>query len=285
MLTPSPTVDKICPKGGHSLTSSFQGHTNVRVVYSDETGTGSEKEEPFTIVTAVMFNLDSQWIPVEQAIERLLKAYLPPAQLASFECHGNRLYYKMRRGGEGARKAEAILLGLHALAVKNKLQIFASGVDRPGLGVLKFDITPYSVAFGECLSAVDNYVHTLIPKEKVLWVSDKSREENNLKSALEWQRIRQTVDFGPVLKKLGHLSSDFDLGPPPGTSHIVDTIYFGHSHESRALQIADVFCTTIKLQMMKEYLKRNNSGIDFFPIIRPQVVTSLIPLFLGMGRA
>jgi hypothetical protein len=37
------------------------GDERVFVAYSDESGVGSIKKEPITVVTAVMMNIDTQW--------------------------------------------------------------------------------------------------------------------------------------------------------------------------------------------------------------------------------
>ncbi|HEY1851919.1 MAG TPA: hypothetical protein VGG60_12905, partial [Candidatus Binataceae bacterium] len=48
------------------------GHrTVVRVVYSDESGTGSIEEEPITVVAAIVINLDTQWEGVEADLDRV----------------------------------------------------------------------------------------------------------------------------------------------------------------------------------------------------------------------
>jgi Protein of unknown function (DUF3800) len=57
---------------------------------------------------------------------------------------------------------------------------------------------------------------------------------------------------------------DFDHHP----LHVVDTIYFGDSHESLALQLADVCCATIS-----QHLSGNPDAEPFYSLIRSQIVT------------
>jgi hypothetical protein len=76
----------------------------MRVVYSDESGTGSIAEEPITVVTALMLNLDSQWEPVHQDLEALRPS-------PTFEFKGGRLFRELRNGRRRER-ADAILRGI-----------------------------------------------------------------------------------------------------------------------------------------------------------------------------
>ena len=249
------------------LTGVFEDRLTVRVVYSDETGTGSEESEPFTVVVGVMFNMDSQWTPVEQSIAGLLSNVLPHRSASNYELKGRRLYQKLRQDPD-AEPAKTILTQVHQIAVTRKLQIFTGVVARRGAlwGIGKAlnrpDITSNSIAFGECLRAVDNYMATLLPRERVLWISDKSREEASLKSALDWQRITQQLDLRKAYPGL-----NLPEQPPSDISRIVDTIYFGHSNESRALQLADVYCSTIGLALRDYPIAK-----PFFQIISHQIV-------------
>ncbi|MGH7913820.1 MAG: hypothetical protein ACREPW_04115 [Candidatus Binataceae bacterium] len=47
------------------------GETDVRVVYSDEHGMGSEQQEPITVITAIMLNMDTQWHSVQHDLDTI----------------------------------------------------------------------------------------------------------------------------------------------------------------------------------------------------------------------
>jgi hypothetical protein len=235
----------------------------VRVVYSDETGTGSDKE-PFTVIVGVMFNMDSQWIPVSEQIGNI--ADLLSSQRTA-EIKGRLLYKKLRSGR--TEPYTTILARLHQIAPKNRLQIFTGIVNRKGMlrdigRLMKMPtITDHSIAFGECLKAVDDYVATMLPKEKVLWISDKSgKEEPNLKDALEWQRLSRRIDLTKAVPEL-----NLPEQPESDPSRIVDTVYFGDSIESRPLQLADVYCSTVAL-----HIRNHAAARPYFQMIRPQII-------------
>jgi hypothetical protein len=48
----------------------------LRVVYSDESGTG-DREQPITVVTAIVLDMDSQWTPIERELSALKLNLIP----------------------------------------------------------------------------------------------------------------------------------------------------------------------------------------------------------------
>ncbi len=53
----------------------------MRIVFSDESGTGSEIDEPNLVVSALVVNLDSQWPALPQDLEFTLEGQgLDPAK-------------------------------------------------------------------------------------------------------------------------------------------------------------------------------------------------------------
>jgi len=57
------------------------------------------------------------------------------------------------------------------------------------------------------------------------------------------------------------------LGLYAGNTHLADTIYFGNSEESRALQLADVCCATITRQ-----LRGDPAALPYYRALRGQIV-------------
>ena len=120
-------------------------------------------------------------------------------------------------------------------------------------------MTAYMNAFARCLVDVDRYVHTLLPHDQILWISDKAGvHENRLKDVLKSTRfIQSKVDFRILNPKL----------PEPHIVHVRDTISFGHSHESRGLQLADLCAATIAY-----HLRGDPDAGDFFDRLTFQMV-------------
>jgi hypothetical protein len=60
------------------------GSEILRVVYSDESGTGDNKKQPITVVTAIVLNMDSQWAPIERDLSEVKLDHIP-TKLLRFE--------------------------------------------------------------------------------------------------------------------------------------------------------------------------------------------------------
>jgi hypothetical protein len=72
--------------------------TVVRVVYSDESGIGGNlKKEPHTVVTAIVLDMDCQWIPVRNSVEVALKEShkLSDDQIARYVIKGKTTYHRI----------------------------------------------------------------------------------------------------------------------------------------------------------------------------------------------
>jgi len=266
----------------------------LKVAYSDESGTGDNKQL-ITVVTAILLNMDSQWPPVERELSAL-KALMPRELLRGSgkflslfiygrdrELKGD-LLFKGLRGkmhGVARQKAAESLMQVLSVAVKNDVQIFHGAIDRTGRsewnrehGVSESLQTDQEAAFDECLRRLDGFVHIYMPKERVLWIADKSGFEASVKHGLKFFQWVQGIDTDTLTQMLSALrgersGADLNLSVcDDRPSHVIDTIYFGDSHESLALQLADVCCTTIA-----QHLQGRQDAEPFYNLIRRQVVT------------
>lgn len=249
----------------------------VRLVFSDESGNGS-KDDPNTVVAAILVNFD-WWTELQEQLEGLIEAQgIDPA---TYEIKGTRLARDIRvarlhPSTEHERRAvaaKAIWNGAMGLLYLHKVPVFGAAVNRAGFAELcKFPpqepfidreaVTPYMTAFADCLTQVDRYVHTLLPHDEILWISDKAGDhENRLKNVLKGIRtIERKFDLRQFDPRL----------PEPHILHIKDTIYFGHSHESRGLQLADLCAATIA------YHLRGETDIeDFHTLLTIQLVNRI----------
>jgi hypothetical protein len=106
----------------------------VRVVYSDESGLGGDLDkEPITVVAAVLFDMDSQWYPVEldlsEAISRIPRKLL----FKRCELKGQLLLKAITKKRDAdATAAERGLTEVLSLVPKHRLYIFHGAVDRKG---------------------------------------------------------------------------------------------------------------------------------------------------------
>jgi hypothetical protein len=235
----------------------------VRVVYSDEAGTGDEREEPITIVTAVMINLDSQASPVLAALNKALPA--------NREVKGRRLY-KDLRSGRHRNEADGILRGVLSVAANHHLQIFYCAISRAGLRRAANADTgrdrSLDVAYLECFGQVDDYLQGAACEERILWIADRNPpSEQNIKNKRDALEFLRRNPLTQVIRARD--------------SHIVDTVYFGDSRDSRLLQMADICCATIRIRLSKERI-----ADPYYNLIRQQIVNAgQRPLYAKYARS
>jgi hypothetical protein len=211
------------------------------------------------------------------------------------ELKGDRLFKGLRGKihGIAPEKAVEALAGVLSVVVRNGVQIFHGAIDRAGhaeqwsayrpeVGRLCVEYgverpeppTDEEAALLECLERLDAFAHTYMPKESILWIADKSGFEKSVKHGLKFFQLISAFDADALRRLLVERArqrgvADFNLPAfDHHPSHVVDTIYFGDSHESLALQLADVCCATI----VQHLLGRRDAG-PFYNLIRRQIVT------------
>jgi uncharacterized protein DUF3800 len=238
----------------------------MRVVYSDECGIGDIKKEPITVVTAIMMNLDSQWTPLQRDFTKL-----PATWLGRRELHGIRLLRDLRKS-RGKHSGD-VLAAVASMPSAHGLQIFSGAVDRAGFRRVKESILhdqdsnwdEYFAAFLSCMRRVDDFMHTAYPSEKVLWIADESeRHRSRLKMSLTMQQALTQLPENPNRPDFKRFES-----------HLSDTIYFGRSHESRALQLADICCSLIEA-----HLRGDPIAEPYYSMIRPNLTREPVAEFV-----
>jgi hypothetical protein len=263
------------------------------VVYSDESGVGSIKKEPLTVVTAVVINMDDQWESVEATL-RVAEMGTPRTLLhKKHQLRGSVLYGAVRKG---IPEASTVLKEILSIPVRERLGIFYGAVDRAGciqslnLPKDRSPVTEYNLAFNECLNRVDTAARIFASKERVLWIahqSDSQREPATTSSHFWHKRFTEVrIRADPSVTTKHGL---FGLGIAEGTiveatgdkSSIVDTVYFGSAEHSIALQLADVCCSTITLHLLEKFYKWTPIVEPFYELIRLRIMTpDIIPTFL-----
>jgi hypothetical protein len=245
----------------------------VRVVYSDESGTSSVQTEPITVIAAIMLNIDSQWDDLDKYLNSI-------APSPSFEFKGSRLLHDCASDKTHIADRAIHLLSALMLAPRRYLvPIFYGAVHREGYRKANahwmFNVKEQSIneaqdhAFYECLERVDTYVHTLLPDEKVLWIADgPNPRQRPMKSGLSFfQALKQVgVNIEQIPYARDYLPEERER-EPVYLSHVIDTLYFGDSKESRALQLADVCCSIIT-----QHLLGNPLATRYYRIIQTQIV-------------
>lgn len=256
------------------------GSTVVRVVYSDESGCGSIKKEPVTVVAAIVLNLDSQWDSVSTLMTAAQTGTPRNLLYEKRILKGTHLYSALRKNIPGAKEALERVL---RIIVLQKVPIFYGAVDRTGClhtnseTKLKSPLEEYTFAFRHCLNAVDSAASAFACGEKVLWIAEESDTQRELAS----RRGHETIKLlRPIQLRDGRFVHTNER------TSIIDAIYFGKKKYSIILQLADLCCSTITLHLLEMFYGWKRTGVEpFFDLIRPHILGgSERPEFFGFYK-
>ena len=148
------------------------------------------------------------------------------------------------------------------LFAKHNLPVLTASLDKAGLrrymASKNIDAPwsphfPHEAAFQFCAMRIESWFLTNARHERGLCIADETKAKPHLKSNMQMYRAGVPI----TLKGEEHLLR-FD--------HLIDTIYFGDSHESVMLQLADACAFFVKRFVMGKADAR-----QFFEIIAPQL--------------
>jgi hypothetical protein len=255
----------------------------VRIAYSDESGAGDLATDPVAIVTAILANMDKYWPKIEAEMRGIAKE-MPDTLLEIRkengqvwrEIKGKRLYQEIRKGNaDAANFLFRILAITHDLSVP----IYYGAIDRRGYEEYVAargnandpnKATALGAAFDACLARVALMVAVdLDDDEQILWIADHAdkQKEVQTKGGLPWTRSLHHSGYDLITLEPKEIRREKPL-------RIADTIYFGHSHESLALQLADVCCSTVRLKLLEEYYGWRPAVAPFYAVIETQVMNN-----------
>lgn len=275
----------------------------MKVVYSDESGVGNIEKEPITVVAAIVINMDRDWNAVEHDLN-FVRIHAPDTVLEPKRVlKGKKFYSLLRKNADleqqidgalhpnasqiakEAVEARQCLHKVFEILIKYRIPIVYGAVDRKGFDEyqakrrsrIQFPeededkTTAYDIAFSECLVRLDSAAWTFTD-ERLLWIADRSdkQREPATKTALELYRSGQVTSIARQLGKAEDI----------GRISVADTIYFGHSSESVALQLADVCCSTVTNYLLEQFYGWTYSATDQYWIIRRQVMNDGSPIIL-----
>jgi uncharacterized protein DUF3800 len=265
------------PKRGYLLGTTGKGIT-LRVVYSDESGVGNPTKEPITVVAAIVINMDRDWHSIENDLRTIISETPPDLLENNRSLKGRNLYSLIRKNIPGSERATDILNRSLGVLIKYRIAVFYGAVDRAGLQNYQADLsipdeerqaTSYDIAFGECLARLDAAALTFTD-ERILWIADRSDKEREpaTKSALAYYRFQQSLKIGSLVSEDATRIA------------IADTVYFGHSEESVALQLADICCSTITNYLLEKDYGRDYCATEFYGFMHTNVMNDGAPIIL-----
>jgi hypothetical protein len=263
------------------------GNVTLRVVYSDES-----EPKRIVVVAALIMNLDRIW-PLIFPLLTKIKADTPAILLSKQgELKGSILYPAIKKVRqprasvqllsdlEQLKQAESILNRLLAIPRNYSIPIYYGATDKDGYQRYAITLpkisgqeqaTPHDIAFTTCLTRVNAFAtQELADNEQVLWIHDQRGREGEKQTitGLKWTRFATRRGWDPVA---------CEAVETPTSVRITDAIHFGYSHESLALQLADVCCYTITQQLLERFYDWDPFIGKFYEIIQPIVMNDGVP--------
>jgi hypothetical protein len=240
-----------------------KGKIHVRCVYLDEAGLGDERDEPITVVAAVLVHADQQWRPLEADIQKIIERLVPLPSRQGFEFHAKELFSGSKSFPWSKAVRHAILAEFAALFQKHRLPILTGASVRAQIRQLletknkkvlqkHLDLAAHNFAFLDAARKVDFVLRTLAPNEVGMCFADETVFQRK-----DW--LRTTLDFFRKMSLTGNLGDRFE--------HFVDTLYFAASHESLGLQLADSAAF-----LFKRHLMAKKDSEPFYKLIEPCVM-------------
>lgn len=244
----------------------------MRVVFSDESGTG-DKDDPLTVVAAMLVDADVQWEPFTKDF-RMAAIQVPEDQrqfVLEREMHevkGDRLFRALRRRPECY--AGTLLREIAKLPARHRVPIFYGAVDRAAIARKKevhrdelfldqkTDIH-LDAAFRECIEQVERWSWESSAQERLVWIADDPA-----------RHVRTVASASRLLDFVRITNLDREVNR---TSRVIDTIFFGHSRDSHALQIVDVLTSIIR-----ERLLDRDDARPFYEELQPMIVDEGRPI-------
>ena len=221
----------------------------MRLIFSDESGIGDDSE-PILVVAAIIVDGDHQWPLIEIVKQNILEKYVREESRADFEFKDHRLFAQLGKGNN-----EIILREFLQTIVTFDLPIVWAAVDRSGManryatkGLACSKEVMQNLAFSVAATQAEYLMRKLWSNEREIWLADETRANLKMKASLRELQTKAPFDDEELTK----------------FEHIIDTIFFGSSHLSTGIQLADACNFFIKKHFMGD-----QSAERFFRIVHP----------------
>ncbi len=222
----------------------------MRLIFSDEAGTGDEAAEPILVVAAIVVEADHQWSLIEHQRQTILQNCVREESRANFEFKASRLFGQIGKGNN-----EALLNAFLQIIPTFDLPIIWGAVDRHRMksdyasqGLPCSNETMQNLAFSIAAAQAEWLMREAMSSERAIWLADETRANPEMKASLRRLQVKTPFDDEVVTK----------------FEHIIDTIFFGSSRVSLGIQLADACNFFIKRHHMND-----QSAERFFRIIHP----------------
>ena len=218
----------------------------MRNLYMDEAGTSFH--EPYTVVAIVIVDGDSQWTPVAEYLQELVREHVPAEHRDGFVFHAADIHNgskPIKKLGWSREQRFEILESLARIPVSFQIPFAwcSNAKHDDGLDwVPKNEVLiRHLVAFVQALKAANQYLHDFAPDEVAMLISEDVHKRR------QW--------FKNITAHLNSNTAPEYFAGKTAFNSLIDTVHFARKNEAPLLQIADVCAFTIR-----RYLSGGSSG-------------------------
>jgi uncharacterized protein DUF3800 len=226
----------------------------VHLVYLDD----SRRDRDIQIVCAVIIR-DDAFDFIEQHFGYTISEAVPPAIRAGprFEFHASDMFHgnDIWRGFSRDKAIEVMATALDAMDCLNGPCVTYGSVNLGDLEKGLFgSANPVDVAFRCCCLAIEEWFRKYAPGELAVFISDDTKN-HAVKNAMRdaFRAFRPKVRSSPLVRGI--------------LDHALDDIYFGHSHDSVGIQLADICAFIIRRHLAGNYA----DTADLYDQLKPRL--------------
>lgn len=246
----------------------LEGSEVVRFVFTDEGGIS--RYEPFVVMAGVFVHGDDQLVPLEEALEELVRKHIPEENQRGFVFHATDIWsgtgkiFKDRDKWPLQKRLD-ILRDLAGLPKKLDIPIIYDAVERSAIDLKKEGREPtahevsvgaHSIIFMSCILRIEEIMRLAWPRE----IAQIVAEDNDQVRALV-QGSHEV--FRDPSKAEGRLVANKILP----LKKIRGAVHFATKTESSPLQVADICAFLIR-----GHLAKHPQNAPLYEIIKPMML-------------
>lgn len=225
----------------------------MRFAFLDEGGIS--RHEPRVVVAGVFVHGDKQLVPLERALDAIVRKHIPEKDWDGFVLHAKDVWgggkYFSDRDRWPVEKRARILDDLVSIPSQLNIPVVFNWVDRANIaarhnvdGLMSqrdFDVSCHAVAFAGCMLRIEEFMRRVWKDEIAQVVAEDNPDARST--------IRGVVDlFKHPSRMLRPLVGHSDVLP---LERIRGSVQFANKSESRSLQLADACAFLIRRRLYK----------------------------------
>ena len=227
----------------------LDGEAWMRVLYLDESGTGSIEKDPHLVVAGVIIHADKQWHPIASLLRSLLEGATPRGQRVPRFLHAKDVFHGTREFPRETWPEDIrfeLLDNIARIPEKFETPIVWSLADRAEFAVrspsdtaLQHKIDSYTTAALACFMQAEWYMRNVVGDREVISITMESNRDLN-------KRISEIYTFASRPEIVGQVFTGTAVPGLLPLTKVIDEPSFQEKTASSILQLADFCCFALK---------------------------------------